>query len=99
MGWDKESNFPKDEHILRYVKLSMIQNDKCERLLQVSGPGFRLHESFNCAGYDDVFGTINWNCFLNIFFVYRDSEDLSDPDCTGYGGGPLVCARKDDSSR
>ena len=42
---------------------------------------------------------INWNCFLNIFFVYRDSEDLSDPDCTGYGGGPLVCARKDDSSR
>ena len=86
----------------------MIQNDKCEQLLQVSkndkgdlnlGPDFRLHESFNCAGYDDVFGTINWNCFLNIFFVYRDSEDLSDPDCTGYGGGPLVCARKNDSSR
>ena len=68
MGWDKESNFPKDEHILRYVKLSMIQNDKCEQLLQVSkndkgdlnlGPDFRLHESFNCAGYDDVFGIIN----------------------------------------
>ena len=37
--------------------------------------------------------------FLISFFVYRDSEDLSDPDCTGYGGGPLVCARKDDSSR
>ena len=37
--------------------------------------------------------------FLISFFVYRDSEDLSDPDCTGYGGGPLVCARKDDFSR
>ena len=68
MGWDKESNFPKDEHILRHVKLSMLQNDKCEQLLQVSkndkgdlnlGPDFRLHESFNCAGYDDVFGIIN----------------------------------------
>ena len=69
MGWDKEStNFPKVQHILRHLKLSMIQNDKCEQLLQFSendkgdlnlGPDFRLHESFNCAGYDDVFGIIN----------------------------------------
>ena len=62
MGWGKERpDSVTFQHILRDVQLSMVQNDKCEKLLQDSknekgdyhlGSDFRLHESFNCAGYD-----------------------------------------------
>ena len=65
MGWGPKSRFSKNatelvQQNLRDVRLPIIQNDECERLLQTSrnergqlllGRNFRLHESFNCAGY------------------------------------------------
>ena len=60
MGWGKKtSNSSEYQAILTGAQLSMVPNDRCEELLQVSenevgdlnlGPNFRLHESFNCAG-------------------------------------------------
>ena len=68
MGWGKEQfDSPTYQHVLRDVQLSMVPNNKCEKLLQVSeneagdlnlGPEFRLHDSFNCAGYEDIFGIV-----------------------------------------
>ena len=65
MGWGPKSRFSKNatelvQQNLRDVRLPIIQNDECERLLQTSrnehgqlllGRNFRLHESFSCAGY------------------------------------------------
>ena len=62
MGWGKKtSNSSTYQAVLTGTQLSMIPNDECEQFLQVSeneagdlnlGHNFRLHESFNCAGYD-----------------------------------------------
>ena len=61
MGWGKKRFGEKfHQQILRDVQLPIERNDKCEKFLQTSlndngeynlGPNFRLHESFNCAGY------------------------------------------------
>ena len=70
MGWGK-SRFNADmfQQILRDVQLPIVKNDKCEKILQLSenengdlnlGPDFRLHKSFNCAGYV-------YNCFLKHY--------------------------------
>ena len=56
------------QQILRDVQIPMVQNDQCEKLLQnaenesgqkllgsdkvLFGSEFKLHKSFNCAGYE-----------------------------------------------
>ena len=68
MGWGKKtSDSSTYQAVLTGTQLSMIPNDKCEQFLQVSeneagdlnlGPDFRLHDSFNYAGYVDIFGIV-----------------------------------------
>ena len=70
MGWGTKRFGEKfHQQILRDVQLPIERNDKCEKFLQTSlndngeynlGLDFRLHETFNCAGYVYFFYLINW---------------------------------------
>ena len=62
MGWGTKrfSSLEENQLLLRDVKLPIVRNDKCEKILQTAvnkqgyldlGPDFKLHKSFNCAGY------------------------------------------------
>ena len=69
MGWGTKRFGEKfHQQILRDVQLPIERNDECEKFLQTSlndngdlnlGPDFRLHETFNCAGYVYLLYLIN----------------------------------------
>ena len=85
MGWGPKSRFSKNatelvQQHLRDVRLPIIQNDECETLLQTSkneqgqfllGPNFKLHKSFNCAGYKLYFFIyLKIDYYNSVYFQY-----------------------------